>query len=98
MSDQTAKPPARIQGSSCPRRRDGFYGQEITVAGHRLVVDDPTGVRGTDTGPSPYDLLVTALGACTSMTVFSLCTQKAVATGGRNGTAAALEDPCDRLR
>ena len=45
------------------------FAQEITVAGHRLVVDEPAAFGGTDTGPSPYDLLVSALGACTSMTV-----------------------------
>lgn len=70
MSDQTAKPrleselrEAVVHGSA-----KGFT-QEVTVAGHRLVVDEPREFGGNDTGPSPYDLLISALGACTSMTV-----------------------------
>lgn len=45
------------------------FAQEITVRGHQLLADEPTALGGTDTGPSPYDLLLSALGACTSMTV-----------------------------
>ena len=43
--------------------------QEISVRSHRLRGDEPTASGGTDTGPSPYDLLLAALGTCTSMTV-----------------------------
>ena len=45
------------------------YAQEITVGGHHLAGDEPTSEGGTDTGPGPYDLLLAALGTCTSMTV-----------------------------
>ena len=70
MSDQTATPPlaAKLREIVVRGSAQGFA-QEITVAGHRLVVDEPTAFGGSDTGPSPYDLLVSALGACTSMTV-----------------------------
>lgn len=46
----------------------GTYTQEIIAGGHRLIADEPRPF-GDDAGPSPYDLLLSALGACTSMTV-----------------------------
>lgn len=47
---------------------DGF-GQEVEAGGHRLRSDEPAAAGGTDSGPTPYDLLLAALGSCTSMTV-----------------------------
>ena len=47
---------------------DGFV-QEIIAGSHHLRSDEPASAGGTDTGPTPYDLLLAALGACTSMTM-----------------------------
>jgi len=47
---------------------EGFT-QEVSVGPHRLVVDEPEDVGGDDEGPTPYDLVLAALGSCTSLTV-----------------------------
>jgi uncharacterized OsmC-like protein len=49
--------------------RRGLFQQEIISGPHRLVADEPVSAGGLDTGPGPYDLLLAALGACTSMTL-----------------------------
>ncbi|MGW1073141.1 OsmC family protein [Streptomyces sp. NPDC002537] len=46
----------------------GTYGQHIQAGPHVLVADEPE-PAGADSGPNPYDLLLAALGTCTSMTV-----------------------------
>src|SRR6187399_2539077 len=47
---------------------DGFV-QEIAAGPHHLRSDEPASVGGTGTGATPYDLLLAALGSCTSMTI-----------------------------
>jgi putative redox protein len=46
----------------------GFL-QEVTTGKHHLRADEPVDVGGNDVAPGPYDYLLIALGACTSMTV-----------------------------
>jgi uncharacterized OsmC-like protein/esterase/lipase len=48
---------------------DGKFQQEITSGPHRFLADEPVKVGGLDSGLGPYDLLLAALGACTSMTL-----------------------------
>ncbi len=49
--------------------RDGKFAQHINAGGHVMRADEPTKMGGDDSGPSPYDLLLAGLGACTAMTL-----------------------------
>src|SRR5204862_5419846 len=50
-------------------RSVGKLRQQIDAGAHTLYADEPVGVGGDDAGPNPYELLLAALGACTSMTL-----------------------------
>lgn len=50
-------------------RIEKSFRTEIIANGHALIADEPVSVGGTNTGPSPYDLLVAGVGACTAMTL-----------------------------
>lgn len=47
----------------------GRYQQSIRAGAHTLIADEPRSMGGNDAGPAPYQLLLAALGACTSMTL-----------------------------
>jgi uncharacterized OsmC-like protein/catechol 2,3-dioxygenase-like lactoylglutathione lyase family enzyme len=64
------------------------YRTDVDVREHHFVADEPTKVGGTDTGPTPYDYLLGALGACTAMTLRMYANRK----------GWPLEDAIVRLR
>src|SRR6202163_4464054 len=62
--DATRKPPdVVVRGDA-----HGFL-QEVVSGNHHLRADEPGSAGGSDAAPGPYDYLLVALGACTSMTV-----------------------------
>lgn len=54
----------------------GPYAQSAQTGPHSLVADEPASMSGHDTGPTPYEYLCTALGACTNMTLRMYANQK----------------------
>jgi putative redox protein len=52
------------------RSTPGLLKQDVLVDGRfHLVTDEPEHLGGTDTGPSPHELLVAALASCTATAV-----------------------------
>jgi uncharacterized OsmC-like protein len=60
---ETKPPDVIVRGNA-----DGFL-QKLTSGKHHLQADEPADYGGEDTAPSPYEYLLAALGACTSMTI-----------------------------
>lgn len=62
--------PAVDAGGWIVSRNDGAgFRTEVAAGAHTVVADEPTSFGGTDRGPTPYDLLLAAIGSCTAMTV-----------------------------
>lgn len=55
----------------------GRYQAAATVDGRTFLIDEPVSLGGLGSGPTPYDLLGAALGACTAMTVRLYAERKA---------------------
>ncbi|MEA2814535.1 MAG: putative redox protein, partial [Rhodospirillaceae bacterium] len=54
----------------------GPFDQIMLDGRHTLHADEPVAAGGSDGGPGPYELLLMALGSCTSMTVHLYARQK----------------------
>lgn len=75
--DLTTADPGR-EADSSPRPEPGQvlvgeqnkqFTRRIFTANHLLTADEPAPSGGLDLGPNPYEYLLAALGACTSMTI-----------------------------
>jgi uncharacterized OsmC-like protein/alpha/beta superfamily hydrolase len=78
------KPDQAADDGEAPREvvvretRNSKFQQTVSVGPHRLLADEPVAAGGDDSGPGPYDFLLTALGACTSMTMRLYADRKAL--------------------
>ncbi|MGE5158593.1 MAG: alpha/beta fold hydrolase [Gemmatimonas sp.] len=81
---EPAGPAATLALGEAPRQvvvretRESKFQQTIAVGPHQLLADEPIAAGGEDTGPGPYDFLLAALGACTSMTMRLYADRKAL--------------------
>jgi putative redox protein len=67
----TAPIDAPTDANQWVRARVGATGfrVELNARSHHLVADEPRALKGSDAGPTPYELLLAALAGCTAMTV-----------------------------
>jgi len=63
VSETNSVAPVRVQA------RDKAYAQDISIRSHAIVADEPESRGGTNAGATPYEILLAALGACTSITL-----------------------------
>lgn len=63
MSTVPAPVEAVVEGASTS------FKNQIRIGRHTFTADEPVADGGGGEGPNPYELLIAALGACTSMTV-----------------------------
>jgi putative redox protein len=59
----------RLEGVEVRETGAGRFQVEVRTASGRFFVDEPRASGGLASGPTPYDLIGSAIGACTAMTV-----------------------------
>lgn len=61
--------PSADDGWVTARTESGGFRTELEIRDHGLIADEPTALKGTDRGPTPYEYLLGALGSCMAMTL-----------------------------
>ncbi len=74
--ESAALPPGTVE---VRETRTGHLAQRVRAGRHVLIAGEPVAVGGDDAGPTPYDYLLAALGACTSMTMRLYADRKGLA-------------------
>jgi len=76
VEEPAALPPGTVEVSET---RAGPLAQRVRAGRHALLAGEPVADGGDDAGPGPYDYLLAALGACTSMTMRLYAERKGIA-------------------
>ena len=80
VSDTVAEAVKSLKsGEVLVTERDQKFLRGLFTSDHQLLSDEPTSYGGSNLGPSPYDLLLMALGSCTSMTIRMYANRKKLA-------------------
>lgn len=70
-----------IEGVRVSETTEGKFQQIVQSGKHRMLADEPESYGGLDSGPSPYDFMSIALGACTGMTLRMYFDRKKITIG-----------------
>lgn len=81
-----SSPAAMPEGHVTVTGAEGKFLQIVDAGGHSFLADEPVPKGGTDLGPTPYDLLLAALGACTSMTMEMVAARENIPLDGQTVT------------
>jgi uncharacterized OsmC-like protein/alpha/beta superfamily hydrolase len=76
VEESAALPPGMVEVSETGA---GHLAQRVRAGRHVLLAGEPVADGGDDAGPGPYDYLLAALGACTSMTMRLYAERKGIA-------------------
>ena len=87
LDKEDASKPAEAarEGVDVVETGQGKFQAMVAAGQHRMIADEPVSYGGFDSGPSPYDFLSTALGACTVMTLRMYADRKGLKVD-RSGT------------
>ncbi|MBC7279863.1 bifunctional alpha/beta hydrolase/OsmC family protein [Hoeflea sp.] len=80
-ADAARQEDAPVEDVVAAETGQGRFQVAVHAGLHRFLADEPTDVGGSDTGPSPYDLISAALGACTAMTLRMYAAHKKIELG-----------------
>ncbi len=69
LADLHSEKRADLAGTVEVSTAGGKFAQWVRTPTHQFIADEPRDFGGSDHGPTPYDLLLAALGTCTSMTM-----------------------------
>jgi putative redox protein len=77
---------------------EGGYAQKIAAGGHEFRSDEPEKRGGTNTGAPPFELMLSSLGACTSITLRMYSDRKQWKLGTIDVKLRLLKDGEEPLR